>query len=390
MVRRDERAVATQVGAILLLAVLVILFTIYQASIVPDHNKQVEFNHNDRVTQDLIDVRNTILETKQTGENGYVTVDLGTRYPPRIVALNPPAVTGTLRTTENTSMRVENADGDVVEVCPISNNTKFVEYSPGYSVYGNAPDLVYEHTVLYRQFGESNYQPVTSQRLIQGDRVNLVGIWSNYSETSEGAVSFESRAGQLEDRRLADPTITLETRLDEGTWIDLLDGEVDASRIDVTGGVLTVDLDGDYVVSCGPVAFNEPPAGGDRASHANEINPAEPGDVRLVGNEVHGSEVTLKFNNTADSTNFTDARINFYDGNANSAEIRKSGESISATLVVGNDFVDLDPQIELEGDGTINEVVLDLNQNPSSNDWFVVTFIFESGEQGLYFVGVNN
>lgn len=388
MGHRDERAVTTQVGAVFLLGILVVTFSVYQATVVPEHNKQVEFDHSGRVTQDMVDVRNTILQTKQNGESGYVTVELGTNYPPRIIALNPPPSAGTLQTTENSSMRVENAEGELVEICPISNHTKFVTYSPGYTVYENAPDLIYEHTVLYRQFGESNNQPVTGQRLIQGDRVNLIGIWSEYSETSVEAVSFESRAGLLEDRFLEDPAIEVETRLDEETWIELLADEVDASQVDVTDGTLRVDLEGKYEVSCGPVAFNEPPSGGDRADALNEINPASPGDVRLEGNSVQGSEVTLVMNNTADDVNLTDARINFYEGNADEADISKSGRPVSATLVVNEDFEDLDPQIELEGNGTANDVILDFDRNPSSNDWFVITFVFESGEQGLYFVGV--
>lgn len=393
MLRRDDRAVTVQVGVVMLLGVLIILFSVYQATVVTTHNKKVEFAHNERVTQDSIDVRNTILETKQNGENGYVTVELGTGYPPRIVALNPPPATGTLRTTENTTMRVENAQGDQVEVCPISNNTKFVEYSPGYTEYDTAPDLVYEHTVLYRQFGEANNQPVTGQRLIQGDQVNLIGLWSDYSETSAGSVSFESRAGLLEDRFLEDPAIELETRLDEETWIDLLDGEVSESQVDVTDGTLRVDLDGKYEVSCGPIAFNEPPAGGDRGSATNEINPASPGDVRLESSDVKGSELSLFMNNTADDVNLTEGRINFYQGSdadkLSPADIRKTGEPDSASMEIGGNFEDFVPQIQLTGDGTVNEVVIDFADNPSSNDWFVITFVFEDGQQGLYFVGIN-
>jgi cytochrome c-type biogenesis protein CcmH/NrfG len=76
----DRRAQAIQVGAVILLGALVIAFSTYQAVVVPEQNRNVEFNHNQRVQQQLQEVRNGILSAAD-GQPQATSVELGTaRY----------------------------------------------------------------------------------------------------------------------------------------------------------------------------------------------------------------------------------------------------------------------------------------------------------------------
>ena len=99
----DDRAVAVQVGAIILFAFVVIAIAGYQASVVPNQNNEIEFNHNQRVQGQIEDVEATIGSMPAVADRRTTTVDLSTSYPARTLFVNPPTPTGRLRTSSGRS-----------------------------------------------------------------------------------------------------------------------------------------------------------------------------------------------------------------------------------------------------------------------------------------------
>jgi hypothetical protein len=187
--------------------------------------------------------------------------------------------------------------------------------------------------------------------------------------------------------------VTLPTELSEAQWERALEGEVAPANVNVSSGAggqnLTLTLPGTRRIECGPVGIGSVPPSGGRGGGIDEINPAAPGDIRLVDEARSGSDFTLTFNNTGGTNNFTEGRINFYDAQGSGpsqATIREVGEDVSATMVVRGDFEVFDPKIRLPGQGTETQVRLGFNQNVNPNDWFIITLFLESGERALYFV----
>ncbi|ESS06155.1 MAG: hypothetical protein A07HB70_01704 [uncultured archaeon A07HB70] len=86
----DRRGVTVQIGAILLFGVLIVALSTYQAVAVPAENEQVEFNHNQAVQQDMLELRSALLQTGAGGRGQSVSVSLGTTYPSRVLLVNPP------------------------------------------------------------------------------------------------------------------------------------------------------------------------------------------------------------------------------------------------------------------------------------------------------------
>lgn len=395
---RRDRAVSTVVGAVLIFAIVIVAFSLYQANVVPTQNGDVEWAHVQDVESELVELRNAVIETKLSGRGQLVAVRLGTSYPSRIVALNPPDPGGTLRTTANSTMTVLDGNGNVVDdVCPVDDNTRAIEYSPDYHVLRQPPTYVVEHTVLYRRFENGETVPMTGQKLVEGENIHLIPIKGEYFEGGSGTVSFEPRAGLLVPTTVQDPTIRVTTGLDESDWERLLADEVEPDSVSVTGGELVLDLTGSYTVSCGPVGINQAPPGGERGGTETEINPASPGDVSLVDVTYSGSTVSLTFNNTANTTSFTDGRINFYfsqsgggGGSPSQADVFAGTDDPNvddprATLVTQDDFTTFDPALEIVGTSQTT-VILEFDANVNPNDWFVITMKFESGETGLYFI----
>jgi hypothetical protein len=259
--RDDRRAAALQVGAILLLGFLVIGLALYQATVVPDQNERVEFDHNQQVQDSLQDVRNGILRTAAAERTSPTTVPLGTRYPTRIVAVNPPPSSGTLTTEPGGAVTLVNATAINDETADYWNGsnrsyaTDRLSYRPDYSLYQSAPRTTYADTVLYNGFDSGRSRAVTDQQLLSGNLIYLVALNGSYSRSGTQAATVSPSPVSASDRTVAvngsDVAIEVTTDLSEDEWERLLadqyesnGGRIDgnASGVTVSGDILTVDL----------------------------------------------------------------------------------------------------------------------------------------------------
>jgi FlaG/FlaF family flagellin (archaellin) len=393
--RADRRAQSIQIGAILLFAILVVLFAVYQAVIIPGQNREVEFDHNQRVEGDMVELRNTFLETFSAGVDGYTSVELGTQFPPRLIALNPPDPSGTIRSGDRRPIVIEDDGTDITDtVCPGEDHrTRAVEYSPNYAQYQEAGEIRFENTLLYHRFADGTVR-LTDQALIRNQTVQIIPITGNLSAGGTQTLAVEPIPGLLDSSQRNGINVTVPTALSQDQWERALQGQVAPSNVEVTSGAggqnLTLTLPGTRRIECGPVGLGSVPPSGGRGSGLDEINPASPGEIQLMDVSLSGSEVTLTFNNSGGTNNFTEGRWNFYQGTGNTpdeVDINRLGEPSSATLILGEEFETFDPPITLQGGGTETQVVLDFNASPNTNqDWFVLTFKLETGETGLYFV----
>lgn len=396
----DDRGVSIVVGAVLLFAVLVVSFSLYQANAVPDQNAEVEFKHSVHVTNQLVGVRNAILTAAESGVDGYVTVDLGVQYPPRVLAINPPAAVGTVRTGEAKPIVVRDGSGrDVSDsVCPGTPETRLVTYEAGYHAYQNGPETTYEHSVIYNRFGEATI-PLSGQTLVRGDDVDLTLLRAAYRRSGVGAISFDVEAGRQTTSTVADPTLTLPTKLSEADWEELLAREVPAGNVSVADGNLTVSLSGTYTVNCAGVGLGQDLPGDRREVASDDINPVSPGsvqlsDARLVNGSSKDDDVLVELQNTADrSATIRQARISFFfdsheTGNAPVTEValrNETGGNVSAVLQIQDGAKALDPQIGLPGNDT-STVYFGFDEVVSHDDFFVVYLTFADGRTGQYFV----
>ena len=396
--QRDRRAVSEVVGAILLLGFLILALTSYQAVVVPNQNAQTEFQHNLQVEDEMVDLRNALLEARSSGTETFAAITLGTQYRDRIFAINPAPATGTLQTAQQENISVTETGGQE-RADPLSLNDRplenqFVEYTPRYSEYQSAGTIRYENTVTYHQYPTANVT-LTSQRLLQDDRVTLAPIEGTVSESGIRRVTVDPIPGVLQTTDVEDPEILLPTKLSEADWNRILDEELaDGESVSVEDGVLTMRLEGTYEIAYSPVGANRAPREGTRGSSAGEINPASPGNVQLLGTEWSQNTVTMSFRNSADNSSFTEGRLNFLFGNTNAEKVEQvnapgaGSNPRGENWVAGSDFKDLDPDIFIEGNGAITEVeyVFDRSVNPNQ-DFFVTTLTLESGERATYFVG---
>jgi hypothetical protein len=231
------RGQTAPIGFILVFAILMLLLVTLQTTAVPSWNQGEEFEHSQQVRDELEGVRENVFQTAATGRLTSKSVQLGARYPRRPFLLNPADPSGRIATTEPGTIRLTNltASGEAGDYWNASGNatrefrTKHLQYRPNYNEYDNAPMTVYENGVLYDRRGNTTL-PLTGTPLVDGERLNLVTLTGNLSESGVSAeeVTVEpvSAPQQVTSVSGDGPVrLRLPTRLDEETWNELLADE---------------------------------------------------------------------------------------------------------------------------------------------------------------------
>ncbi|MFB6078387.1 MAG: Ig-like domain-containing protein [Halarchaeum sp.] len=313
----DQRGVSEVVGAVLLFGILVVSISLYQVQVVPSENAQVEYQHNQQVQYQLLDVRNAILRTAATGNAQPTSLTLGTTYPARAFFINPPDATGALRTDAfdgNTNITLSNVtaasgpDGldeyldDTGHT--LSFPTERLVYSPTYREYDSAPDTVYENGLLYNQFGAVNLT-LTDQPIVTGNRITITALDGTYRRDGTGAITVAPDPESAPPQQVVvtnDTTgplvLSIPTALTRDEWTNQTDlDETDGVTVgEKTDGRLRVELtDGPYRLSLSRIDL----ADGDAYASAHYLVRESDDDPRIASDETADLTVQVRdrFNN---------------------------------------------------------------------------------------------
>ncbi|SDF14572.1 hypothetical protein SAMN04488067_102126 [Halorubrum xinjiangense] len=336
---RDRRGQSVVVGTVILFGFLILALSLYQVQIVPQENTQVEFDHSQQVEGEFLDVRNAVLSASRTGTGRSTSVKLGTRYPQRTFALNPPPAFGRLSTSAPRELRVENATveggSNVVDYWQnrtnmdgaIAFDTRSLRYSPEYNELRDSPDLVYENSFVVAEF-DNTALGRSGQTVVDSDnRIRLIALNGNIDESDTRRTSVDPDALSQSRRSVrltsagGDP-IVLELPTDvspdrsgdlEQVWSDRLGTDVE--EVTVSGGTVRIELDGAeaYRLSLGAVGV------GDGTSAPNESD----GYITKISsnNGVAVAEVRDRYNNPVE-----DAQVNISVDGAFEETTRTDGE----------------------------------------------------------------
>lgn len=231
----EDRAVTVLIGALFLALILVLLTTVLQTNAVPNWNQAVEFEHNQRVQEDLSRLRDGIVSAASDGNPRSAAVTLGTSYPNRVVLRNPSDPIGTLETRDPGTLTIGNATaegpaGEVWNGTPRTFSTRALEYEPSYNRYREAPVTVYENWLLYNEFDDAE-RASTEQRLITDNRIRVGLVSGQVQESRKGTTTVPVRPVSAPARPVSvtndsDPVVLrIPTQLGNETWADLLEGE---------------------------------------------------------------------------------------------------------------------------------------------------------------------
>lgn len=173
----DDRGVSEVLGAILLFGIIVMAIGGYQAFVVPSINAEAEFDHSNDVKNEMVELRSATMEDAASNEPRSATVTLGLQYPTRLLGVNPPASSGTLRTVEGGGITLESDDSDLKTICGTTGepDTKFLEYQPDYNEHSDDLPLELEHSMVYKDADDGALFH-TGQVLVRGNQINVIRL----------------------------------------------------------------------------------------------------------------------------------------------------------------------------------------------------------------------
>ena len=322
------------VGTVILFGFLILALSLYQVQVVPQENSDIEFDHSQQVEGEFLDLRNAVLSASRTGAGRSTSLKLGTRYPQRTFALNPPPASGQLSTTESRELRIENVtvegDRNVVEYWEnrterdgaIAFNTSSLRYSPRYNEYRNAPDLVYEHSLAVAEF-EDTVLSRSGQTAVDGDnQIRLTALDGDVDESGVERTSLDPETLSQSRRSVrlnstGTDSIVLELPTDVSTeqnesleqqWRDRLDLSADES-VTVADGTVRIELNGteSYRLELGKVGLGTDVSAPDESdgyiTEVSSDNGVAVAEVRdRYNNPVEGAEVDIAVDGTVEET----------------------------------------------------------------------------------------
>ncbi|MFC7227591.1 Ig-like domain-containing protein [Salinirubellus salinus] len=192
---RTDRGVSELLGAILLFGLLVAVLVLLQANAVPSQNERVEFDHNQRVQADVLELASATAEVAATGRDRSAVLELAPEYPNRFLLLNPGRAQGRVSTAD-AGFTVENAvasgeTADYWDGSALAFDSRSLAYVPNYNVYRNAPTTRLAHGTVTDRFPDGTVTAIGGGSFVDGRRISLVALDGERSESRGGALSVE-------------------------------------------------------------------------------------------------------------------------------------------------------------------------------------------------------
>jgi hypothetical protein len=413
----NNRAVSEVLGAILLFGIIIVALGGYQAFIVPQQNAEIESNHDAQVSDEFAEIQPAISNAVGSSRARTTSVTLGTRYPVRAAALNPPTVSGQLGTGASGDLRV-NHDSRI-DACALTDdrpNTTSIRYNANYNELENTGAMVYENGVTYRETDGGILQR-TDQQLVDGSTIRLYPLvaeqFSTGSSSSEQLRFIPGETGVRtvdvgKDEKL---DITFPSRLDKDGWKKILgdadnfDSVDDSAPDDTVTVTLSPSEETTYTVRCTPVGIESAPEQGvvprddvSDDSTSGEINPAGEGSVVFDGAVMDGDNgvaITLK-NLDSEERTIEQVRIPFYSSDGQGGAGGTPGQQADVT---GDDSPDIEvgdayeprPSVTISPDATGGLTISffcddDSDFEVGGGDFFAMNVLFENGESSSYFI----
>lgn len=414
----NTRAQSTVLGGIFVFAIAIAALGLFQVFVVPQQNADVELSHAETVDSDFAQVHTAVMNAAQEGEDETVSVKLGTRYPSRALALNPPHVSGTIRTETLPSIsgEIDPVTGQPLfwetTICglPSDQDTRAFVHSANYNELQNIGVHGYENTVTYQDVDTDLAS--FKQDLIEGREITLRPLVKgemSLSKISRESVTFKPGVtGGTTVETNQQWTLTLPTRLTVSQWQTILDDVSHASvSIGPTTNTVNIEFEpGTYKVRCTPLGIGERPSNnplvvpGSSGANPGTINPRGPNELELRDVSVNGTGLDADYFNNHDGAPkvVTEVRVPYVvnpgQGSGDEVEFEPEGHPPNGgvTVTVGGGFEPVNSQSDWTwGPNTPQTVTISGSAiNSPQTTGIAAVFKFADGSSSTYFIHPTN
>lgn len=256
----DRRAQAVQIGAFLLLGILVLTLGFYQIHVVPVENEAVEGDAYQTALNDMQRLQGEVQQSAHGGGPVQLTVKTGTRYPTGIVRLNPSPAAGSLSAEhpggDAPTIVIENATAIDENAAVYWNgttrryNTTSLVFTPRYN-YLDADSVVFGTGGVY--INSSSGHVLSTSEVVNGRTITLVSVKSDVEvQGPTSDLSIRATSQQTETVSVTAPagrnvTIRLRTGLSAEKWNQRLAGNDHVTAVAGPGESVELRLEGGTV-----------------------------------------------------------------------------------------------------------------------------------------------
>lgn len=239
-----SRGQSTVIGSVLIFGILILALSSYQVTVVPQENTNIEYQSYLQTSDDMTKLQNDIRRTAAIGAPISSSIETGTLYPVRTLSVNPPPATGRVGTTSSARIRLSNVSAINDETADYWNgatrsyNYRSVRFTPGYNEFSGSP-VITDSILTYRD-AETAQIPLSSQTLIQDNRVSLTVLQGDLSESGLDvtviaepiSTSQRTVAVTANDTTGENITLTIPSGVDATTW----EKDILSSQLRANGG----------------------------------------------------------------------------------------------------------------------------------------------------------
>jgi hypothetical protein len=331
----DERGVSPVVGFVLIFALVMIVFTLYQSSVVPAQNEEIEFKHSQEIEGQMEELSAAFVSTGPEDPPKAVSLQLGVQYPNRAFGINPGTPVGTLDSTGPHTIELTSNAGNE------NFNTSFINYKPNYNLKTQETQYSIEHGMLVKDYTGSSATRLASSGALfsaDGEDVNLNLIGGDVSASEMSTVVTTDNVDTHTITVTSDATtITLPTTLEEDEWERMLYTEgtnyipqVDGHTYLPQSSEIRINLENGATVDLSKVATGETPNDGENEIEMHpritNVTPLHPdgesvgtkGKITVRTTDIFGSslgDVGVKWSTNGSGELSADSTISNRDGN---------------------------------------------------------------------------
>lgn len=249
----EERGVSPIIGLMLAIAIFVSFMGMLQAHAVPQWNREIELDHADAVRNNFYELKKSVEYASSTDFSRTSSIDMGTRYPNRMLLFNPgPGTSGTLRLSQDKWIYVSYTDSETGKNREENLSACTITYTPSYN-YTPSQQFVYEHGIVFKMY--SNYSHTEAQQNLTDEKhVNLLVVGCTQESVSTAGVltvnltPVSSPEGSVLAENL---TIKMKTEF-PSWWTSSLDG-VEGIDVSDNDNVVTASFDNKMILKMGKV-----------------------------------------------------------------------------------------------------------------------------------------
>jgi hypothetical protein len=164
-------------GFVLMFALVMTTFAIYQSDVVPHQNAEVESSYSQSLDGEVSELRSTTMDVASSGASASETLQGSPEYPDRALGINAPPPKSRLSTTAQQEVSVaglKSAHDQYWNGDPRKFSTRLLAFEPSYNYIRTEETYYLANGVGVRESGNGSYASSVGGEVVDGDQIDIV------------------------------------------------------------------------------------------------------------------------------------------------------------------------------------------------------------------------